>query len=91
MIEPFEQIFKTFGFFGLFVGALIFVIVTLYKRSERQHEENATRIKELEAARDKQTTEERELLLRALEDNTRAMRRISYYIKFLKNKNDSEK
>ena len=89
MIEPFEQIFKTFGFFCLFVGMLIVVIVTLYKHSERQHEDNANRIKELEAARDKQATEERVLLLKALEDNTRAMRRISYYIK--KFKNDSKK
>lgn len=91
MIEPIEQIFKTFGFFGLFVAAMVMVIITLYKRSEKQHEKNVERIEQLEAARDKQTTEERQLLLKALEDNTRAMqastkamRHISYYIKRFK-------
>lgn len=97
MIEPFEQIFKTFGFFGLFISALIFVIVTLYNRSERQHKENEERIKTLEAQRDKQVSEERELLLKALndnkkviEDNTRVMKRIIFLYRNLKN-DDSEK
>lgn len=97
MIEPFEQIFKTFGFFGLFISMLIVVIVTLYKRdeknretSEKQHLENMERIKALEMQRDTTMHEEKELLLKVIQENTLAMKRISFYIKKLKNENTKE-
>lgn len=98
MIESIEAIFKTFGFFGIFVAGMVYVIITLYRRDEqnrldaqKEHEANLDRIKQLEDKLLNQLQVEREQLIAVINENTKAMKRISFYIKRFKKDDNNNK